>query len=128
MHNSGGRGEHRYPDATQTPAERSSRRDRDNLKRRLAGTPLEPMPHDHRYRADGGETEKPADGAAGRPSVIDDLRDLITALDRRTPQLERKGERDIATAAAALRAEAVHRIAELDGTAPAENVGTLSQK
>jgi hypothetical protein len=128
MHNSNGRGEHRYPDATQTAAERSSRRDRDNLKRRLAGTPPEAMPHDPRYRADVVEPGKREEGAAGRPSVIDDLRDLISALDRRTPQLERKGECDIATAAAALRAEAVHRIAELDGTAPAENVRTLLKK
>ena len=128
MHNSDGRGEHRYPDATQTAAERSSRTDRDNLKRRLAGTPHEAMPHDHRYGADDGAAEKPAEGPAGRPSVIDDLRDLITALDRRTPQLERKGERDIAIAAAALRAEALHRIAELDGTAPAEKAGTRSKK
>jgi hypothetical protein len=120
QHSSDNRGEHRYPDAGQTPAERSSRRDRDDLKRRLAGSPRDVTPHDSRYRAEsGGHVKQPDEHSALRPSVIDDLRDLISALDRRLPQLERKGERDIALVAAALRAEAVQRIAELDGTAPA---------
>jgi hypothetical protein len=81
-----------------------------------------------RVRAQADEPEKPVKDAAGGPSVIDDLRDLITALDRRTPQLERKGEHDIAIVAAALRAEAVHRIAQHDGAAPAANVRTLLKK
>jgi hypothetical protein len=119
-HSSDDRGEHRYPDAGQTPAERSSRRDRDDLKRRLAGSPPEAIAHDSRYRAESGERVKPDEHAAARPSVIDDLRDLISALDRRTPHLERKGERDIALVAAALRSEAVQRIAELEATAPLE--------
>jgi hypothetical protein len=34
-HDSDSRGEHRYPDEHQTKSERGSRRDRDNLKRRL---------------------------------------------------------------------------------------------
>ena len=34
-HESNARGEHRYPDASQTEPERKSRRDRDELKRRL---------------------------------------------------------------------------------------------
>jgi hypothetical protein len=34
-HDSDARGEHRYPDEQQSEAERRSRRDRDNLKRRL---------------------------------------------------------------------------------------------
>jgi hypothetical protein len=67
---------------------------------------------------------KPAEHTTARPSVIDDLRDLISALDRRTPHLERKGERDIALVSAALRAEAVQRIAELDGTAAKEAART----
>ena len=36
-HDSTARGEHRYPDVHQTPAERTARHDRDDLKRRLAG-------------------------------------------------------------------------------------------
>ena len=36
-HQSDMRGEHRYPDAHQTAAEQAARRDRDDLKRRLAG-------------------------------------------------------------------------------------------
>jgi hypothetical protein len=44
---------------------------------------------------------------------IEDLRDLITALDRRVPRLEREGEADIARDAAALREEALARIAAL---------------
>jgi hypothetical protein len=128
-HNSDDRGEHRYPDVGQTPAERSSRRERDDLKRRLAGSPPEPLAHDSRYRAESGEPVKLDERNAARPSVIDDLRDLISALDRRTPHLERKGEHDIAMVAAALRAEAVQRIAELDGTAPpAEAVRTPPEK
>jgi hypothetical protein len=38
-HDSGARGEHRYPDAHQTDAEQTARRDRDALKRRLADVP-----------------------------------------------------------------------------------------
>ena len=46
--------------------------------------------------------------------LIEDLRELVAALDRRVPRLERKGERDIARDATALRAEALRRIAELE--------------
>src|SRR5688572_12683926 len=82
QHSSDNRGEHRYPDAGQTPAERSSRRDRDDLKRRLAGAPRDVTPHDSRYRAESGERVMPNEHTAVHPSVIDDLRDLISALDR----------------------------------------------
>lgn len=37
-HDSSVRGEHRYPDTHQTEAEQNARRDRDALKRKLAGT------------------------------------------------------------------------------------------
>jgi 16S rRNA C1402 N4-methylase RsmH len=47
-------------------------------------------------------------------SVVDDLQELIAALDRRVPRLERAGEHPIARAAAALRIEATNRIAELE--------------
>jgi hypothetical protein len=44
-----------------------------------------------------------------------DLEELIAALDRRVPRVERAGEADIARDAAALRAKAVARLAELTG-------------
>ena len=43
------------------------------------------------------------------------LRELIAALDKRQPQIERVGEADIARDAAALRKKALQRIAELQG-------------
>jgi hypothetical protein len=46
--------------------------------------------------------------------VINNLRELITALDRRVPRIERTGEVGIARNAAALRREALERIAELE--------------
>jgi hypothetical protein len=49
-----------------------------------------------------------------RHQVIDDLRELITALDRRVPRLERAGEAGIARDATALRHEALARIATLE--------------
>ena len=47
-------------------------------------------------------------------SILDDLRELVAALDRRVPRLDREGEGAIAGDAAALRDEAVTRIAELE--------------
>lgn len=48
--------------------------------------------------------------------VIEELRELITALDRRVPHLERTGEVDIARNAAALRRAALKRIVDLELT------------
>lgn len=42
------------------------------------------------------------------------LTDLITALDRRLPQVQRSGEADIANAAIRLRTEAMKRINEIE--------------
>lgn len=50
---------------------------------------------------------------ATRQRMIDDLLELITALDRRVPRLAATGELDIASDAAKLRDKAVQRIAEL---------------
>jgi hypothetical protein len=47
------------------------------------------------------------------------LYEVIAALDRRVPQVQRAGEASIAHAAAALRAEAVQRIANLEREAAA---------
>jgi hypothetical protein len=48
--------------------------------------------------------------------VVQDLRELIIALDRRVPHRERKGEVVIARDAALLRDGALERIAELEST------------
>jgi hypothetical protein len=52
--------------------------------------------------------------ATGRDTIVSDLRELVAALDRRVPRLEREGEHAIARDAAALKDEALLRIAELD--------------
>jgi hypothetical protein len=51
-----------------------------------------------------------------------DLRELIAALDRRLPGVEQAGEVAIAQDAAALRAKAVARLAELAETSPVETL------
>ena len=51
--------------------------------------------------------------------LIRDLRELIAALDRRVPHVERAGEAVIADDAAALKAKALTRIVELEGQASA---------
>jgi hypothetical protein len=49
-----------------------------------------------------------------RDTLIRHLRELIDALERRMPHLEREGERRIALDAAALRQKAAERLAELE--------------
>jgi hypothetical protein len=49
-----------------------------------------------------------------RPDAIPELLELIAALDRRLPQVQRIGETDIARDAAALRARAMKRIEALE--------------
>ena len=51
--------------------------------------------------------------AVNTPELARLLKELITALDRRVPHVERAGEAAIAHEAAALRAKAVCRLAEL---------------
>ena len=51
---------------------------------------------------------------AGRKRLIEELRELIDALDSRVPQLEREGETRIASEAAALKERAIKRIAQLE--------------
>ncbi|HEY5616672.1 MAG TPA: hypothetical protein VIK60_01935 [Vicinamibacterales bacterium] len=58
--------------------------------------------------------DQPVDPTACK--TITDLRELIAALDRRVPRVERTSEIDIARDAAALRAKALERIAELHRT------------
>jgi hypothetical protein len=52
---------------------------------------------------------------ADRARQIRHLRELIAALDRRVPHVERSGEAAIARDAAALRDKALKRIAVLEG-------------
>lgn len=52
--------------------------------------------------------------ALKRVTTISELRELIEALDRRVPQVERVGELEIARAATGLRIEALRRIEELE--------------
>jgi hypothetical protein len=47
-------------------------------------------------------------------AIIQDLHDLIDAIDRRLPQVQRAGEAAVANAAMRLRIEARARIAELE--------------
>ena len=49
-----------------------------------------------------------------RAQTVRELRELIAALDRRVPQVERVGEIPIARAAVALKSEALKRIEELE--------------
>jgi hypothetical protein len=48
--------------------------------------------------------------------VVRHLQELVAAIDRRVPQVQRAGEAAIARAAAVLRREALRRIDELTGT------------
>ena len=61
-----------------------------------------------------GRSPRRAPMALTRPPAMRELLDLIAALDRRVPRVERAGEVDIARDAAELKARALRRIAELD--------------
>ena len=57
-----------------------------------------------------------------RTRVVRELLELIAALDRRVPHVERAGETSIARDAAALKVKALKRIAELEHEpAPAQS-------
>lgn len=58
-------------------------------------------------------TTKETNARTRAETSIRDLSELIAALDRRTPQLERVGEAAIARTAAKLKSEASKRIADL---------------
>lgn len=53
-----------------------------------------------------------------RVRIVRELHELIAALDRRVPQVQRVGEVAIAKAASVLRDEALKRIAEIGCEAP----------
>jgi len=70
----------------------------------------------------GTMTERTTPPTAARKRItetIHHLHELIAALDRRVPHVERSGEASIARAAAALRAETMKRIADLEQEAAA---------
>ena len=56
----------------------------------------------------------------GRERLIEQLSELIQALDSRVPQLEREGETQIADEAAALKRMATERLAQLEAPTTAE--------
>ena len=57
--------------------------------------------------------EKPSTDS--NATVLRHLRELVAALEHRAPHIERAGEAQIARDAAALKAQALRRIAELEG-------------
>ena len=61
-----------------------------------------------------GETTE----ASTRAQTVRDLCELIAALDRRVPQVERVGEISIARAASTLKLEALKRIEQLERDGP----------
>jgi hypothetical protein len=62
----------------------------------------------------GGGSPRAVPMAMTSAKVLRELRELIAALDRRVPQVQRAGEIAIARDAATLRARAVRRIEELE--------------
>ena len=58
-------------------------------------------------------TEVQITAEIGHERLIEQLRELVAALDRRVPHLEREGETRIADEAAALRQKAIDRLAQL---------------
>ena len=61
-------------------------------------------------------------------TIAQDLRELIAALDRRVPRLEREGELAIVHDAEALRRAALRRIAELDRSLSVPPITTLVEE
>lgn len=61
-------------------------------------------------------------------ALVNDLRELIAALDRRVPDLERQGESDILLDATALKRTALKRIAELEESLSAPATDPVGQE
>ena len=61
-----------------------------------------------------------------RAQTLRELYELIAALDRRVPHVERVGEISIARAAAGLKSEALKRIEELERQAPPQPPSDVS--
>jgi hypothetical protein len=71
-------------------------------------------------------TSEQATADAGRTRIVRELHELIAALDRRVPRVEQVGELAIARAAAALRDEALKRIATLEREGDADAIASWS--
>lgn len=61
-------------------------------------------------------------------TLVRHLRELIAALDRRVPRIEREGERAIARDAQGLRRAALKRICELERLRCAQATGAVAQE
>ena len=61
-------------------------------------------------------------------TLVRDLRQLIAALDRRVPRIEREGERAITSDAQGLRRAALKRICELERLACAQALRPVAQE
>jgi hypothetical protein len=61
-------------------------------------------------------------------TLVHDLRELVAALDRRVPRMERDGERAIARDAQGLRRAAVKRICELERLRCVQTTCTVAQE
>lgn len=70
-------------------------------------------------------TNEQTAAARSRLLIVRKLHELIAALDRRVPQVERVGEIAIVRAAAMLRGEALRRIATLEHEADVEAITWL---
>ena len=67
------------------------------------------------------------DRTSDRARVVAALRELVEALDRRVPHVERLGEVGIAREAAALRREAAKRLAQLASTRADREAGEANR-
>jgi hypothetical protein len=65
-------------------------------------------------------TDRTTTAKTARTRTVRHLQELIAALDRRVPHVERAGEVSIARAASALRADAMQRIEALEREAAAD--------
>ena len=63
-----------------------------------------------------------------RSRLVHELHELITALDRRVPRMDRAGEPSIARDAAALKVKALKRIAELEDQDPLNRLAPAPAK
>jgi hypothetical protein len=61
-------------------------------------------------------------------TLMQDLLELVAALDRRVPRLEREGERDIARDAQGLRRAALKRIAELERSVSPRAIAAVNRE
>jgi hypothetical protein len=73
-------------------------------------------------------SERHAMTARSNQTLMHELFELVAALDRRVPRLEREGEDEIARDAQGLRRAALKRIAELERSVSAPAIGTVRRE